>query len=106
MAGEIERDNHKLAEANNKKKQELHDSVGEGSEDLPEPELLKNLPPEARKVIEIGAMSMQRLGPVPNPLADKITEQHVDKILEIAAKDDERSFKGHLEKYSFRKFGA
>ncbi|MEA1933466.1 MAG: hypothetical protein U9N60_03425 [Thermodesulfobacteriota bacterium] len=54
-----------------------------------EPELLKNLPPEAKKVLEVG-MSMHRLGPMPNPLAEKINEKHIDKILEIAEKDEER----------------
>jgi hypothetical protein len=38
-----------------------------------EPELLKGLPPEAKKVLEIG-MSMQRFGPMPNPLAKKPME--------------------------------
>jgi len=53
---------------------------------------LKNLPPEARKIVEFG-MSMHRLGPMPNPLTEKLTEQHIDKILEISARDDELSFK-------------
>ncbi len=56
-----------------------------------EAEFLGKLPPEARKVVEIG-MSMHRFGPTPNPIAEKLTEGHIDKILEIAAKDDERSF--------------
>lgn len=58
---------------------------------MPNAELLKKLPPEARKVVEIG-MSMHRFGPMLNPLTEKITEKHIDKILDISAKDDERSF--------------
>lgn len=65
-----------------------------------EPELLKSLPPEAKKVLEIG-MSMQRFGPMPNPLAEKINEKHIDKILDIAEKDEERSFKGARESRKF-----
>ena len=56
-----------------------------------EAEFLEKLPPEARKVVEIG-MSMQRIGPMQNPIMGKINEEHIDKILEISAKDDERSF--------------
>ena len=37
-------------------------------------------------------MSMHRFGPMPNPLTEKLTEKHIDKILDISAKDDERSF--------------
>lgn len=66
-----------------------------------EAELLKDLPPEAKKVLEIG-MSMHRFGPMPNPIAAKITEKHIDKILSLAEKDDEHSFKdaGEIRKFT------
>ncbi len=67
---------------------------------LVDAELLKNLPPEAKKVLEIG-MSMHRFGPMPNPIMAKITEKHIDKILDIAEKDDERSFKDAGETRKF-----
>jgi len=69
--------------------------------DSAEPELLKNLPPEAKKVLEIG-MSMHRFGPMPNPIAEKINEKHIDKILDISEKDDERAYKnaGETRKYT------
>ena len=35
---------------------------------------------------------MHRFGPMPNPLTEKLTPAHIDKILEISEKDDERSF--------------
>lgn len=55
----------------------------------PEGEFLKNAPPEVRKIM----MSMQRMsGPMPHPLSHKINEKHIDKILELAEKDDERTF--------------
>nr|VFK60744.1 MAG: hypothetical protein BECKTC1821F_GA0114240_104914 [Candidatus Kentron sp. TC] len=55
-------------------------------------EFLKDLPPDARKVIEIG-MSMHRFGPMPNPLTEKLTEKHIDKILDLSAQSEDRSFK-------------
>lgn len=58
-----------------------------------EAEILNNMPPEMRKVIEM-SLSMQRYtGPAPNPLFEKITPAHIDKILEIADKDENNSFK-------------
>ncbi len=65
-----------------------------------EPELLEDLRPEVKKVMEIG-MSMQRFGPGPNPIAEKIDGKHIHKILEIAAKDDERSFEDSKESRKF-----
>jgi hypothetical protein len=38
---------------------------------------------------------------MPNPLAEKINEKHIDKILDIAEKDDERSFKDAGENRKF-----
>ncbi|MDI6728064.1 MAG: hypothetical protein QMD44_03940 [Thermodesulfovibrionales bacterium] len=65
----------------------------EALKDFIEPEFLKKLPPEAKKVVEVGMMSMHRFGPMPHPFAEKINEKHIDKILELAEKDDERTFK-------------
>lgn len=73
------------------KKSGVADETAEEPEIVPGAEFLKKLPPEARKVVEIG-MSLQRFGPMPNPLTDKLNEKHIDKILEISAKDDERTF--------------
>ncbi|CAN2041922.1 Membrane protein DUF2335 [Candidatus Magnetomoraceae bacterium gMMP-15] len=62
-----------------------------------------DLPPEAKKVLEIGmsGMSMHRFGPMPNPIAAKITEKHINKILDIAEKDDDCSFKDSKENRKF-----
>lgn len=50
------------------------------------------LPPEIKKVMDVG-FSMQRFsGPMPSPFLNKINETHVTKILELAEKDDERAF--------------
>ncbi len=69
-------------------------------ETLAEAELLEKLPPEAKKVVEIG-MSMHRFGPMPNPITEKLNDGHIDKILDIAAKDDERAFKDATESRKF-----
>ncbi|MCF8363896.1 MAG: hypothetical protein K9G70_14870 [Prolixibacteraceae bacterium] len=56
-------------------------------------ESYENLPPEVKKVVEMG-FSMQRYsGPAPNPLFSKLTENHIDKILELSAKEDTNSYK-------------
>ena len=80
--------------------QRPRNSSEEESDAVPESEFLKKLPPEARKVVEIG-MSMHRFGPMPNPLSDKLTERHIDKILEISARDDEWSFKDAAQSRKF-----
>ena len=64
-------------------------------------ELLKTLTPEAKEKIHGFGMSMHRFGPMPNPLTEKINEQHIDKILEIAEKDEDRSFKNAGENRKF-----
>ncbi|MCP4134378.1 MAG: hypothetical protein GY754_25615 [bacterium] len=67
-------------------------SKKEENSEILEPELLEALPPEIRKEVEFG-FSMQRLsGPLPSPLMDKVTEEHITKVLEISEKDDERAY--------------
>lgn len=56
------------------------------------PEVLEGLPDEAKKIIEIAMTSMHRVGPPVNPISKIINAQHIDKILELAEKDDDRSF--------------
>lgn len=57
-----------------------------------DPEIFEELPPEIREVVRTG-ISMQRIsGPMPNPLLSKINEQHIDKILDIADKEDTNSY--------------
>lgn len=64
----------------------------EGKDQIIEGEVFEKLPPEVKKVMEFG-FSMQRFsGPVPPAFFSKINEKHISKILEIAEKDDERSF--------------
>ncbi|HEY9848568.1 MAG TPA: hypothetical protein V6D28_03850 [Leptolyngbyaceae cyanobacterium] len=58
------------------------------------PEELENLPPQIKREIT-AILSMQRISGAISPLSpirEKINEQHISKILEIAEKDDERAF--------------
>ena len=73
------------------------DSILEGLS----PEATKDMPPDIKKVLEFSSMSMSKVAPMQNPLADKINEKHIDKILELAEKDDERSFKDAGETRKF-----
>lgn len=57
--------------------------------------IIEKLPPELREIVEIGfsGISMSRYsGPIPPQFFNKINENHISKILEIAEKDEERSF--------------
>jgi len=58
-----------------------------------EAEVFEALPPEAKKGIEM-MLSMQRIsGPLPNPLLSKITEGHIDRILDISKEEEHNSYK-------------
>ena len=58
-----------------------------------DPEIFEELPPEIREVVRTG-ISMQRISsPMPNHLLSKINEQHIDKILDIADKEDTNFYK-------------
>ncbi|MDW7774945.1 MAG: hypothetical protein SCH39_01245 [Methanosarcinales archaeon] len=72
----------------------ITDSEEEASkEELHNTEILENLPPEIKKVMEVG-FSMQKFsGPLASPLLEKINEKHIDKILDLSEKEDERQYK-------------
>jgi hypothetical protein len=56
-----------------------------------DPEVLEKLPPEVRRYVE--SFSLQAItAPVFNPIFNKITESHLDKVLDQAEKADERDF--------------
>lgn len=58
-------------------------------------EVLEKLPPEVRKVVE--SFSLQAFtAPIFNPILKKITEGHIDKVLDQTEKDSEREFKDRL----------
>jgi len=63
-------------------------------------EVLEKLPPEVRKVFE--SFSLQAFaGPVYNPILKKITEGHIDKVLDQTEKDSEREFTDRLRSRIF-----
>jgi len=69
---------------------------------------LRSIPngPEKKELF----MSLQQFGPAPNPflekLAEKINDRHIDKVLELAAKEDEHVFEDSKlnKQYGFRYF--
>lgn len=62
-------------------------------EGIPFPqETFQKLPPELKQQILI-SMSSHRVGSIPNPLVDKITPEHIAKVLDNVDKEDERNFK-------------
>ena len=62
---------HSLIEEGKEVSKSSNDPKTNGN-NSPDPELLNKLPPEARKVVEVGMMSMQRFGPMSNPIAEKL----------------------------------
>ena len=66
-------------------------SESEQQEDA-EQEMLRDLPPEARKVVSQLLVSSRSISPVQHPLFDKLSEGHITTILELSGKDDERTF--------------
>lgn len=71
-------------------------------EEVSPAEFFERLPPEAKSLI--ASLSIERYsGPFPPQFFEKINEQHISKILEIAEKDEERSFEDakSSRKYNF-----
>ncbi len=97
-----------MAEKEDNKKELANTSEENKKEKAQEPEILENMSPEIKKVIEMG-FSMQKFsGAMPNPLLSKINEKHIDRILDISQKEEENSFKDaqSTKKYSLVYFFA
>jgi hypothetical protein len=56
---------------------------------FPTPEMLEGLPVEARRFIETN-ISMMRMGPLPSPVAEKVTPEHIDKLIDNSENDAKR----------------
>ncbi|MBM2815442.1 MAG: hypothetical protein HW421_2204 [Ignavibacteria bacterium] len=55
-------------------------------------ESLNELPPEIKKVVELG-FSMQKIsGSMPNPILSKVNEKHIDRILYLSEKEEDNAF--------------
>jgi hypothetical protein len=58
-----------------------------------EAQIIENLPPEIKKIVEMG-FSMQKVSSQSsNPLLSKINEKHIDRILDIVHKEEDNSYK-------------
>jgi hypothetical protein len=67
-------------------------------------EELKNLPPEAQQMMHMFMSRERYIGPLPNPIASKINEKHIDTVLENSEKDSEREFKSGIHQKYFSAF--
>lgn len=87
----------KKADKETSKKDKIEKTVSKPESDSEkddgiDPEILEDLPPEVREVVKSSIMMQRYTGPMPNPLFSKINENHIDKILDLAQKEDENSF--------------
>jgi hypothetical protein len=57
-----------------------NDSIIKNNANSIEPELLKGLPPEAENIVRMTMSST--VSPLINPLSEKITPEHISKIIE------------------------
>ena len=81
-----------LEKANSNAEDQEKNEQGNGSDEAENAEVIENLPPELQGVMKMG-LTMQRFsGPMPHPLASKLNEKHIDKILDISEKDNDRWF--------------
>lgn len=56
-------------------------------------EILDDLPPEVKKMVEMG-FSMQRYsGSMPNPLLSKLNEKHISDIIDIGKQEETNTYK-------------
>ena len=56
-----------------------------------EPEVLEQLPPEAKRLVEMTSVLAGSF-PVHPPFMKKINEEHISKILDISERDNQRHF--------------
>lgn len=79
-------------------KDEDHPSLSEGSSsEAPTqvpltPEVLEKLPPHARRQVDAFFASMMSVGPVPNPIAQKVTPEHIGQLIQGRNKETELHF--------------
>jgi len=50
------------------------------------------MPPEMKKTVSLMMAQMQR-GPIPHPIYEKITSEHITKLIDTSDKDSERGLK-------------
>lgn len=59
-----------------------------------EPEVLSKLPPEVRRAVEFSLQSFS--APIFHPIVKKITEGHIDKVLDSTEKDSQREYRDRM----------
>lgn len=64
----------------------------EKKEKISPAEFFESLPPEIIKEFRFGLSAQRYSGPFPPQFFEKITEQHISRILDIAEGDEKRSF--------------
>ena len=69
------------------------DDQSDAADDLIEPEILEKLPPEAKKQIKAQLSMMSVTAPLQNPLARKITPEHISRIIDLSEKDSTNAYK-------------
>jgi hypothetical protein len=99
--------NNEALSNNNEEQQEepSREEVIDGIPVVPQ-ELFDKLPPEVKQQITF-LSSHQRIGlPPSNPIANKVTSEHIGEIIKIADNDSEREFKDNIStrRYSLTYF--
>jgi hypothetical protein len=63
----------------------------EPSQHLPA-EVLEKLPPEERRLVESAFQAAIYSGPFPNPIAQKLTPEHITQIIDATARDSQAEY--------------
>ena len=74
---------------------------------MPQPKVeevpvLDQLPTELKRSVETVLSTQKPVTPLPATLADKITEQHIEKVLELTAQEDTRRYMDTLQRRRYR----
>lgn len=64
--------------------------------------VLEQLPPELKRSVETALSTQKSATPLPATLADKINEQHIEKVLELTAQEDNRRYMDNLQRRRYR----
>lgn len=67
-------------------------------------EIMEQLPPEARRVVEMSLSMMHRVSHAPNPVLGKVTSEHITAVLELSDKDGHCEFQSTLHSRLFTAF--
>lgn len=78
------------------------DDAIQGIAEVPQ-QLLDKLPPEVKQQITTFLLSHQRIGvPAPNPIANKISPGHIDKIIDNSELDSQRDYESEKSRRRFQ----